>query len=58
MHTLKSWRNHVGIVAFDLLHQDLARTVESPFTGYVSREITQVSRMTNVHPKFVEKSPG
>ena len=29
-----------------------------PFTVYVSGEITQVSRMTIVHPKYLKKLPG
>ena len=44
-------------MAVDLLHQEPARTVGDPFAAYVPGEVTQVSRMTNVHPKFLEKSP-
>ena len=58
MYTLSSWRNHLGIVAVDFLHQELARTVGDPFTAYVPGEVTQVSRMTNLHPKLLDKSPG
>ena len=57
MHTLCSWRSYLGIVAVDLLHQEPARTVGDPFAAYVPGEVTQVSRMSNVHPKFLEKSP-
>ena len=44
-------------VEVDLLHQEPARTVGDPFTAYVPGEVTQVSRMTDVHPKFLDKSP-
>ena len=57
MYTISSWRSHLAIVAVDLLHQKPARTVKDIFTAYVSGEVTRVSRMTNVHPKFLEKSP-
>ena len=39
-----------GIVVIDFLHQEPARTVGDPFTAYDSLEVTQVSRMTDVHP--------
>ena len=58
MYTLSSWRSHLGIVAVDLLHQKTARTVKDIFTAFVPGEVTQVSRMTNVHPKILKKSPG
>ena len=56
MYTLRFWRWHLGSVGVNLLNQEPARTVEDPFTGYVPGEVTQVSRMTKVHPKFLEKS--
>ena len=42
----------------DLFYQEPAKTVRDPFTAYVSGEVTQVSTMTNVHPKSLEKLPG
>ena len=57
MYTLSSWRSHLGVVAVDLLHQKPARTVGYQFEAYVSGEVDRVSRMTNVHPKYVEMSP-
>ena len=54
VHSKFLW-NHLGIVAVDFLHQEPARTVVDPFTAYVPGEVTQVSRMTNVHFKFREK---
>ena len=47
--------NYLGIVAVSFLHQEPARTVEDPFTAYVPGEVTQVSRMTDLHPEFLEK---
>ena len=44
-------------MAADLLHQEPARIVENPFTAYVKEEVAQVSRITDVNPKFLEKSP-
>ena len=32
--------------------------MEDPFTAYVPGEVTQVPRMTNVHPKFLENHLG
>ena len=58
MYTLSYWKSHLGIVEVDLLHQEPARTERDPFTAYVAIEVTQVSRMTILHPKFLEKSPG
>ena len=58
MYTLSSWRSHLGSVGVDLVHQEQAKTVGDPFTSYVSGEVSQVSRMTNVHPKSLEKLPG
>ena len=58
MYTLCSWRSHLGRVGVELLHQEPARTVEDPFTDSVPGEVTHVLRMTNVHPKFLEKLPG
>ena len=58
MCTLSFWKNHLGIVEDDLLHQEPARNVWDPSTAYVPGEVTQVSRITNVHPEFLEKSPG
>ena len=46
----------MGIVAVDFLHQEPARTVGDPFTAYVEK-VAQVSRMTDVHPKFLDKTP-
>ena len=57
MYTTSCWRKYLGIVVLDLLHQEPARTVGDPFKAYVPGEVTQVSRMSNVHPKFLEKSP-
>ena len=57
MYTVSSWRRHLSIVAVDLLHQQSATTVGDPFTAYVPGEVIRVSRMTNVHLKFLEKSP-
>ena len=57
MYTLRSWKSHLGIVAVDLLHQESASIVADPFTAYVPGAVTQVSRMTDVHPKFLKKSP-
>ena len=57
MYTLISWRSHLGSVEVDILHQEPARTVGDPFTAYVPGEVAQVLRMTNVHAKFLEKSP-
>ena len=45
-------------MAVVLLHQELARTVGDPFTAYVSGEVTQVSKMTNVHSKSLKNLPG
>ena len=42
----------------DLLHQEPARTMGNPFSAYVPGEVTQVSRMTDLHPKFLDKLPG
>ena len=56
MYTLSSWRSYLGSVVVDLLHQEPAKTLGDPFTAYFSGEVTQVSRMTNVQPKFLEKS--
>ena len=58
MYSLISWRSHLGCMGFYLLHHESARTVGDPFTACVPAEVTQVSRMTNVHPKFLEKSTG
>ena len=57
MYTLSYWKSHLGSVGVDFLHQNPARTEGDPFTAYVSEEVTQVSRMTNVQPNFLEKSP-
>ena len=56
MYTRSFLGSHLGIVAVDLLHQESARTVRDPFTFLVPGEVTRVSRMTNVHPMFIEKS--
>ena len=58
MYTLSSWRSHLGIVSVDLLYQEPARTVKDIFTAFVPGVVTQISRITNVHPKILEKSPG
>ena len=55
MYTLNSRRSHLGSVGFEPSHQEPARTMEEPFTAYVPGKVTQVSRMTDVHPKFQEK---
>ena len=57
MYTLRSWGSRLVSVVVDLLHLEPARTVEDPFRAYVSGEVTQVSRITDEHPKFLEKSP-
>ena len=57
MYTISSWRSLLGIMAVDFFQQEHARTVGDPFTGYVTEEVTQVSRMTVVHHKFLAKSP-
>ena len=54
---LKFLENHLGVVAVSFPHQEPARTVGDLFTDYVPEEITQVSRMTDLHPKILEKSP-
>ena len=56
MYTLRYWRSHLGSVEVYLLHQEPAGTVGETFTAYFPEEVTQVSAMTNVHPKFLEKS--
>ena len=56
MYTLGSWRSRLSSVGVDLLHQETDRNVWDLFTAYVYGEVTQVSRMTDVHPKFSEKS--
>ena len=56
IYMLSFWRSHLSIVAVDLLPQEPARTVGDPFTAYVPGEVTEVSRMTDVHPKFLEES--
>ena len=53
----KFLENNLGIVAVSFLHQEPARTVKDPFTAYIPEEVTQVSRMTDGHPKFLKKSP-
>ena len=58
MYTLSFWRSYLDRVGVDLLHQEPAGTLGDPFTAYVPGEVTQVSRMTDVHPKFLEKSPS
>ena len=54
----KSLEKLPGLLAVDFSHQEPARTMENPFTAYVSEEVTQVSRMTIVHSKFLEKLSG
>ena len=58
MYILSPWRSHLGTVIIDLLYQEPARSVGDPFAVYVPGEVTQVSEITNVHPKFLQKSPG
>ena len=58
MYNPKSLEKLPGLLAVDFSYQEPARTMEIPFTAYVSGEVTQVSRMTIVHPKFMENSPG
>ena len=58
MYTLSSWRSRLVRVVVDLLHLEPVRIVEDPFRAYVSGEVTQVSKITDVHPKFLQKSPG
>ena len=57
MYALSSWTSHIGSVAVDLLHQEPVRTDGDPFTAYAPGEVTFVSRMTDVHAMFLEKSP-
>ena len=40
------------------MHQDPARTVGDPYKAYVPGEVTQVSRITNVHPYFLQSQLG
>ena len=56
MYTLSSWKSHLSIVGVELLHQEPAITVGDQFIAYVNGEVTQVPRMTDVHPKFLAKS--
>ena len=58
MYSLRSRRSHLGSMEVDLSHQKLTRSVGDPFIAYVPEEVTQLSRMTDVHPKFLEKSSG
>ena len=58
MYSLSSWRNYLGSVGFELLHQKPARTVGVPLTAYVPGEVTQVSRMTDVQSKFLKSNLG
>ena len=58
MYTLSFWKTRLFIVALALSHQKPARTVGEPFTAYVTGEVTQVSRMKIVLPKFLETSFG
>ena len=55
MYNQSSWKSHLGIVAVDLPHKGSATMEGNPFTAYVSGEVTQVSRMTYVNRKFLEK---
>ena len=57
MYTLSFWRSHLVSVEFDQLHQEPARTVGDLFRVYIPGEVTQVSEMTDVHPKLLEQSP-
>ena len=57
MYTLTFWKSQLGIVVVNLLHQESTRTVGDPFTAKHPGEVSQVSRMTNVHPKTLKKSP-
>ena len=57
MYTLSSWKSHLGSVRVDFLNQKPVRTVKDPFTAYIPEEVTQVSRMADVHSKFLKKSP-
>ena len=41
----------------DFLHEEPDRTIGDLFTAYVNRKVTQVSSMTDIHPKILEKSP-
>ena len=50
MYTLNCWESHLGIVAIDFLEQAPARIVVGPITAYVSGKVTQVSKMTDLHP--------
>ena len=52
MYTLSSRRSHIVIVAVNFLHQEPAITMGNPITALDSGELTQVSRLTNVHLSF------
>ena len=58
MYPLSAWRSRLVSVVVDLLHLEPARTVGDTFTAYVSEEVSQVSKITNVYPKFSEMLPG
>ena len=57
MYPRNSWRRHVGRVGVEFLNQETDTSVGDPITAYVPGEVTHVSWMTDVHPKFLEKSP-
>ena len=69
MYTLRSWRSPLCNVAVDFLHQEPAITVGDPFAAYIPQaviqvlkayvpgEVIQVSRITNVNSKMLEKFP-
>ena len=48
----------MGSVRVDFLNQEPVRTVNDTFTAYILVEVTKESRMTEVHPKFLKKSPS
>ena len=58
MYTLRFYRSNLGSAAAGLLHQEPARTVGELFTAYVPGKVTQVSRLTIVHPMILEKLPA
>ena len=53
---VSSGRSHLGSVGVDLLHQAPAANVGVPFywRAHVTGEVAKVSKMTDVHPKFLE----
>ena len=55
--TNEDFPNHPRIDTLELFNWKIPGTMGHRYTAYVPRKVTQVSRMTDVHPKFPEKSP-